>query len=67
VAITGASGEGVFRWTAAEEALSANFTPEALDGIAMDPSPMIADLHGDKAYRAHLCSVMAKRAVKNAK
>ncbi|WP_394155302.1 FAD binding domain-containing protein [Loktanella salsilacus] len=67
VAITGASGEGVFRWAEAEAALSANFTPEALDGVAMDEGPMIADLHGDKAYRAHLCGVMAKRAVKNAK
>jgi carbon-monoxide dehydrogenase medium subunit len=67
VAITGASGNGVFRWTEAEEALSANFAPEALEGIAMDPSHMIADLHGDKPYRAHLCKVMAKRAVMNAK
>ncbi|MCF7700375.1 FAD binding domain-containing protein [Loktanella sp. M215] len=63
VAITGASEGGVFRWTQAEEALSARFDPAALDGIAMDPDPMIADLHGDKPYRAHLCNVMTKRAV----
>ncbi|MCF7700114.1 FAD binding domain-containing protein [Loktanella sp. M215] len=63
VAITGASEGGVFRWTQAEEALSARFDPAALDGIAMDPDTMIADLHGDKPYRAHLCNVMTKRAV----
>ncbi len=67
VAITGASETGVFRWAEAEKALSDNFTPEALEGLKMDPDHMIADLHGDKAYRAHLCAVMTKRAVKNAK
>ena len=66
VAITGASETGVFRWTQAEEALSANFDAAALDGLHMDPDPMIADLHGDKTYRAHLCNVIAKRAVKAA-
>ncbi|MFZ3585171.1 FAD binding domain-containing protein [Loktanella sp. DJP18] len=67
VAITGASEGGVFRWTAAEEALSATFDASALDSLRMDPDHMIADLHGDKPYRAHLCAVMTKRAVKNAK
>ena len=63
VAITGASETGVFRWTAAEEALSERFEAAALDGLTMDPDPMIADLHGDKPYRAHLCAVMTRRAV----
>ncbi len=67
VAITGASENGVFRWTEAEEALSANFDAAALDGLTVDADRMIADLHGDKAYRAHLCAVVAKRAVAAAK
>ena len=66
VAITGASENGVFRWAEAEEALSSGFDAAALDGLRMDPDHMIADLHGDKPYRAHLCAVMAKRAVKAA-
>ncbi|SHE60666.1 carbon-monoxide dehydrogenase medium subunit [Loktanella atrilutea] len=63
VAITGASETGVFRWTEAEAALSSDFSAGALDGLRVDPDHMIADLHGDKAYRAHLCAVMTKRAV----
>jgi len=63
VAVTGASEEGVFRWRDAEAALDANFAPEAVDGLSVDPSGMIADLHGSKAYRAHLVAVMTKRAV----
>ncbi|MCI2398841.1 xanthine dehydrogenase family protein subunit M [Aliiroseovarius subalbicans] len=62
VAVTGASEDGVFRWAGAEEALSANFAPEALDGLT--PSgDMIGDIHGSPEYRAHLVGVMAKRAV----
>ncbi len=34
VAVTGASEDGVFRWAEAEAALSANFAPEALDGMS---------------------------------
>ncbi|MGJ8546748.1 MAG: FAD binding domain-containing protein [Sulfitobacter sp.] len=63
VAITGASEEGVFRWSEAEAALSANFSPDALAGLALDGGGMISDLHGTGAYRAHLCAVMTKRAV----
>lgn len=66
VAITGASEEGVFRWAEAEAALSADFAPEALDGLALPADGMIADLHGTAEYRAHLCAVIAKRAVKQA-
>lgn len=63
VAVTGASEDGVFRWTEAEEALSANFTPEAVDGLSVSADGMIGDLHGTPAYRAHLVKVMTKRAV----
>ncbi|WP_102223477.1 FAD binding domain-containing protein [Acidimangrovimonas sediminis] len=63
VAVTGASGDGVFRWTEAEEALSKSFTPEALKELTVDDSDMIEDLHGSAAYRAHLVKVMTGRAV----
>ncbi|MAQ85622.1 MAG: carbon monoxide dehydrogenase [Maritimibacter sp.] len=63
VAITGASEEGVFRWTEAEEALSSNFSADAVDGLSVDADGMIGDIHGTPAYRAHLVKVMTKRAV----
>ena len=63
VAVTGASEEGVFRWAEAEAALSANFAPEAIDGLSVQADGMIGDLHGSKDYRAHLVAVMTKRAV----
>ncbi|CUH30017.1 Carbon monoxide dehydrogenase medium chain [Jannaschia seosinensis] len=64
VAITGASSSGVFRWTEAEEALSADWSPDAVKGLtAPDAGEMISDLHGDGAYRAHLVKVMTARAV----
>lgn len=63
VAVTGASEEGVFRWSEAEAALSADFSPAALDGLSVPADGMISDLHGSGAYRAHLVAVMAKRAV----
>lgn len=63
VAVTGASEEGVFRWTDAEAALSADFTEAAITGMAPDAGNMISDLHGSGAYRAHLAGVMACRAV----
>jgi len=63
VAVTGASEEGVFRWTEAEAALNASFSADAVAGLAVDPANMIGDLHGSKEYRAHLVGVMTKRAV----
>ena len=62
VAVTGASNDGVFRWTEAEEALSGNFSADAVpDAPAADG--MISDLHGTAEYRAHLIRVLTKRAV----
>jgi carbon-monoxide dehydrogenase medium subunit len=46
--------------------LAKSFTPAALDGVNVSASGMNNDLHGDPEYRAHLVSVMAKRAVQNA-
>ncbi|NOD47414.1 MULTISPECIES: xanthine dehydrogenase family protein subunit M [unclassified Ruegeria] len=63
VAVTGASEDGVFRWSEAEEALDKEFRPDALMGLRINPANMIADLHGSKEYRAHLVSVMTKRAI----
>lgn len=63
VAVTGASDNGVFRWTAAETALSANFTPAALGGISLPAAGMMRDLHGTPEYRAHLAGVLCRRAV----
>lgn len=63
VAVTGASQDGVFRWREAEAALSANFSPAAVSGLAMESRHMIADLHGSAAYRANLVKVLTGRAV----
>ncbi|WP_323767658.1 xanthine dehydrogenase family protein subunit M [Antarctobacter sp.] len=63
VAVTGASENGVFRWTEAEQALSSNFSPDAVAGLSVPADGMISDLHGTGAYRAHLVGVMTKRAV----
>lgn len=66
VAVTGASEGGVFRWTEAEEALSSNFAPSALEGLSVPADGMIGDLHGTPEYRAHLVGVITKRAVMKA-
>lgn len=63
VAVTGASESGVFRWTEAEAALSADFSAAALEGLSVPADGMIDDLHGSPAYRAHLVGVMTGRAV----
>jgi carbon-monoxide dehydrogenase medium subunit len=63
VAVTGASGDGVYRWRAAEAALASDFTPAALDALDVPEEGMIADIHGTAAYRAHLVRVMTRRAV----
>jgi carbon-monoxide dehydrogenase medium subunit len=63
VAVTGASEGGAFRWTEAEEALSASFTPEAVKGLKASPDGIIGDLHGTPEYRAHLIGVLTARGV----
>lgn len=66
VAVTGASEDGVYRWGEAEETLSTDFVPEALTGLSVGPEGMIGDLHGTPEYRAHLITVLTRRAVEAA-
>ena len=63
VAVTGASENGVFRWSEAEAALASNFSADAISGLSVSADSMIGDLHGTGAYRAHLVGVMTRRAV----
>jgi carbon-monoxide dehydrogenase medium subunit len=66
VAVTGAGSNGVFRHKAAEAALAANWSPQALASLATSPGDMMSDIHADAGYRAHLVGVMARRAVAKA-
>ncbi|MAS44187.1 MAG: carbon monoxide dehydrogenase [Rhodobacteraceae bacterium] len=63
VAVTGASEEGVFRWTEAETALTADFSPAALESLSVPAEGMMGDIHASPEYRAHLVGVMTRRAV----
>lgn len=62
VAVTGA-GPGVFRVPEMEKALAAKFAPESVANIAVKSSGLNSDIHASAEYRAHLVTVMAKRAV----
>lgn len=62
VAVTGA-GPGVFRVGAMETALESSFTPGAIAAIKVSPENLGSDIHADAEYRAHLVTVMAKKAV----
>ena len=62
VAVTGA-GPGVFRVAAMETALETDFVPGAIAAIKLDPKDLSTDIHADAEYRAHLVTVMAKKAV----
>ena len=63
VAVTGASGDGVFRVAEMEAALGASFSADAVAGIAVSADGMLSDTAAGADYRAHLVTVMAKRAV----
>ncbi len=65
VAVTGA-GPCVFRQSDMEAALGSNFAPEAVENIKQDADDLNTDIHASSEYRAHLVTVMAKRAVAEA-
>ncbi|NML46603.1 xanthine dehydrogenase family protein subunit M [Ramlibacter sp. G-1-2-2] len=65
VAVTG-GGNGVFRHTGLEQALTKSFDPQAAAGVKVDSSGLSADLHASAAYRANLVGVLTQRAVAKA-
>jgi carbon-monoxide dehydrogenase medium subunit len=62
VAVTGA-GPCVFRATEMEQKLRDRFSPDSVAGVAIEPAGLNSDLFASAEYRAHLVTVMAKRAV----
>ena len=62
VAVTGA-GPCAFRSKELEAALGSNFSADAAKGVKVKADGFNNDLHATAAYRAHLVSVMAARAV----
>ncbi|HLJ19200.1 MAG TPA: xanthine dehydrogenase family protein subunit M [Stellaceae bacterium] len=66
VAVTGA-GPSVFRQKEMEAALAKSFTPDAVANVKVPASGLNGDIHASPEYRAHLVTVMAKRAVAAAK
>ena len=65
VGVTGA-GASAFRQAEMEKALSAKFAPESVANIKVKPDGLNNDLHASPEYRAHLVTVMARRAVEAA-
>jgi carbon-monoxide dehydrogenase medium subunit len=65
VAVTGA-GPGVFRQADMEKALAAKFDPSSVANVKQKQDGLNSDLHASAEYRAHLVTVMAKRAVEAA-
>ncbi len=65
VGVTGA-GPCAFRQTEMEKALASKFAPESVANIKVKPDGLNNDLHASPEYRAHLITVMAKRAVEAA-
>ncbi len=62
VAVTGA-GASVFRVAEMEQALAGNYSGDAVAGISVASGELNSDIHGSAEYRAHLVTVMARRAV----
>ena len=63
VAVTGAGQDGVFRVPEMESALSGSFSADAIADVKVSADDLNADIHASADYRAHLITVMAKRAV----
>ena len=66
VAVTGAA-PCVFRVAEMEAALARDFSAAAIADILVDADGLNEDIHASRAYRAHLVTVMAKRAVAGAR
>ena len=62
VAVTGA-GPGVFRVAEMEKALAGSFAADAIKAVKVKADGLNSDIHGSAEYRAHLVTVMARRAV----
>lgn len=62
VAVTGA-GPGVFRWSEAEAALTANFSAAAVAALKLDHADLNTDIHAGAEFRAHLAGVMLAQAI----
>jgi carbon-monoxide dehydrogenase medium subunit len=65
VGVTGA-GACAFRQADMEKALASKFAPESVANIKVKPDGLNNDLHASPEYRAHLITIMAKRAVEAA-
>ena len=65
VAVTGA-GPCAFRVAQMEKALAGRFAPESVADIKVPEKGLNSDLHAKADYRAHLITVMARRAVEAA-
>ncbi len=65
VAVTGAA-PAVFRASALETALAADFSPAAARGVSIADTDLNSDMHASAVYRAHLIPVLAARAVTQA-
>jgi aerobic carbon-monoxide dehydrogenase medium subunit len=65
VAVTGA-GACAFRQAEMEKALATKFAPDAVASIKVKQDGLNNDLHASPEYRAHLITVMCKRAVEAA-
>jgi len=63
VAVTGAGQDGVFRHDGLETALNGSFSADAVEGVSIDESGLMSDMHASADYRAHLITQMTKRAV----
>ena len=66
VGVTGA-GPKAFRAADLEAALNKEFSAKAVAGVKVAPKGLLNDMHATAAYRAHLISVLAGRAVTAAK
>jgi carbon-monoxide dehydrogenase medium subunit len=65
VAVTGA-GPCAFRVGELEKALAKKFAPDAVAKIAVPANGLNSDIHASAEYRAHLVTVMTRRAVEQA-